>query len=178
MQYKNFKFNSKQDFINYIEKRMTDYWKAHNDSFSKICEELDSWDGFLGDDRCYSMDELDDILGDKKPSEVLQMIDIDNFNYNDDFFYYDDDRICSTDKKEYFNDVDYSEVFEELIDDYGKIFNYHYGLLHAYYTLFDDVYDIINYYDEDEIQSCLNNGYYDYLFSDDDDFFWRDDLDD
>ena len=177
LQYKNFKFNSKQDFISYIKNRIINYWKAHNDSFSKICEELDSWDGFLGDDRCYSMDEIDDILGNKKPSEFLQMIDTDNFNYNDGYFYYNDDRICSTNEKDYFNYVDYSEVFEKLIGDYGKIFNYHCGLLHAYYELFDDVYDIINYYDEDEIQSCLNNGYYDYLFSDDD-FFWRDDLDD
>jgi hypothetical protein len=41
LQYKNFTFNTKEDFLNYIEKRMTDYWKAHNDSFSQVCEELD-----------------------------------------------------------------------------------------------------------------------------------------
>ena len=175
LQYKNFKFDSKEDFINYIEDRMIDYWKAHNDSFSRVCEELDSWDGFLGDDRIYSMDELDDLLCDKKPSEVLRMVDTGNFNYNDDFFYYSIYGIRSTDEKEYFNDVDYLEVFEELIDNYGKIFNYHYG--RAYYELFNNVYDIINNYDEDEIQDCLNDDYYYYLFGDDDDFFWNDDLD-
>ena len=154
---------------------MINYWKAHNDSFSKICEELDSWDGFLGDDRCYSMDEIDDILGNKKPSEFLQMIDTDNFNYNDGYFYYNDDRICSTNEKDYFNYVDYSEVFEKLIGDYGKIFNYRYG--NAYYELFNDI-DNIDRQDEDEIQDYLNDGYYDYLFVDDDDFFSDDDLDD
>ena len=181
LQYKNFTFDSKQDFINYIENRMIDYWKTHNDSFSRVCENLDSWDGFLGDDRLYPMNELDDLLGNKKPSEVLQMVDTDNFNYNDDYFYYDDDRICSTDKKEYFNDVDYSEVFKELIDDYGKIFNYNnYG--RAYYELFNDI-NNINSQNEDELQDYLDlnvwldDDYYDYLFVDDDNFFSNDDLD-
>ena len=174
LQYKNFTFDSKQDFINYIEKKMTDYWESHNDSFSQVCENLDSWDGFLGNDRLYPMDELDELLYGKKPSEVLQMVDTDDFNYNDDYFYYDaDNRICSTDEKEYFNDFDYSEVFEKLIDDYGKIFNYRYG--HAYYELFN-VIDNIGSQDEDETQDYLNDGYYDYLF--DDDFFSDDDLDD
>ena len=86
LQYKNFAFNSKEDFIDYIESRMIDYWKAHNDSFSNVCEDLDSYDGFLGDNRIYPMDELDDLLCGKKPSEVLQMVDTDNFNYNDDYF--------------------------------------------------------------------------------------------
>ena len=175
LQYKNFTFDSKQDFINYIEEKMRDYWKSHNDSFSRVCEELDSYDGFLGDNRCYPMDELDDLLCGKKPSEVIQMVDTDNFNHNDDYFYYDgDDHLCSTDEKEYFNDFDYSEVFEKLIDDYGKIFNYRYG--NAYYELFNDI-DNIDSQDEDEIQDYLNDGYYDYLF-DNDDFFSDDDLDD
>ena len=173
LQYKNFKFDSKEDFINYIESRMIDYWKAHNDSFSNVCEELDSWDGFLGDDRIYSMDELDDLLCDKKPSEVLQMVDTPNFDYSDDYFYYDIYGIRSTNEKDYFNYVNYSEVFEKLIDDYGKIFNYHYG--RAYYELFNDI-DNIDSQDEDEIQDYLNDGYYDYLF-DDDDFFSDDDFD-
>ena len=179
LQYKNFTFDSKEDFIDYIENRMTDYWKTHNESFSGVCEELDSYDGFLGDHRIYSMDELDDLLGDKKFSEVLRMVDTDNFNYNDDFFYYDKIYgIRSTNEKNYYNYVDYSDVFENLINNYGEIFNYRYGRYgHAYYELFNDI-DNINSQDEDEIQDYLNNDYYDYLFVDDDDFFSDDDLDD
>ena len=173
LQYKNFTFDSKEDFLNYIENRMVDYWKAHNDSFSRVCEDLDSYDEFLGDDRLYSMDELDDLLCDKKPSEVLQMVDTDNFNYNDDYFYYDIYGIRSTNEKEYFNDVSYSEVFEKLTDNYGKLFNYRYG--NAYCILFNDV-DNINSQDENEIQDDMNDGYYDYLFVDDKDFFSDDDL--
>ena len=103
------------------------------------------------------------------------MVDTDNFNYNDDFFYYDIYGIRSTDEKDYSNYVDYSDVFDKLIDDYGKIFNYRYG--RAYYELFNDV-DNINSQDEDETQDYLNDGYYDYLFDDNNDFFDDDDLDD
>ena len=174
LQYKNFKFDSKEDFIDYIESRMIDYWKAHNDSFSRVCEELDSWDGFLGDDRIYSMDELDDILGDKKPSEVLQMVDTPNFDYSDDYFYYDIYGIRSTNEKDYFNYVDYSDVFEKLINDYNQVFSRKYG--YKYHELFEDVY-YINIWDEDEIQDYLNDDYYDYLFVNNDDFFDDDDLD-
>ena len=174
LQYKNFTFDSKEDFINYIEKKMETYWKNHNDSFSRVCEELDSWDGFLGDDRIYSMDELDDLLGDKKPSEVLQMVDIPNFDYSDDYFYYDIYGIRSTNEKDYFNYFDYTDVFEKLVDNYGKLFNYHYG--NDYRILFNDV-DNINSQEEDEIQSSLDDGDYDYLFEDDKDFFSDDDLD-
>ena len=174
LQYKNFTFDSKEDFLNYIEKRMTEYWKAHNDSFSRVCEELDSWDGFLGDDRIYSMDELDDLFCDKKPSEVLQMVDTANFDYSDDYFYYNICGIRSTNEKDYYNYFNYSDVFEKLIDNYGKLFNYRYG--NDYLILFNDV-NNINSQDENEIQSSLNDGYYDYLFEDDKDFFWDDDLD-
>ena len=174
LQYKNFTFDSKQDFINYIEKKMTDYWESHNDSFSRVCEELDSYDGLLDGDRFYFMDELDDYLYDTKPSDIVRMIDND-FNYADNYFYYDDGRLCSTNEKNYYDYVDYSDVFDKLIDDYSKIFNYRYG--HAYYELFNDI-DNINSQDEAEIQDYLNDGYYDYLFDDNDNFFDDDDLDD
>ena len=40
LQYKSFKFDNKEAFINYIESRMIEYWKAHNDSFSNVCEDV------------------------------------------------------------------------------------------------------------------------------------------
>lgn len=174
LQYKNFTFDSKEDFLNYIEKKMTEYWKAHNDSFSKVCEELDSWDGFLGDDRIYSMDEFDDLLCDKKPSEVLQIVDTATFDYSDDYFYYDIYGIHSTNEKDYYSYFDYSYVFEKLIDDYNQVFTTRYG--HAYHELFEDVYYITRW-DEDEIQDYMNDDHYEYLFVGNDDFFSDDDLD-
>ena len=81
---------------------MTDYWESHNDSFSRVCEELDSYDGFLDGNRFYSMYELDDLLYDEKPSDIVRVIDND-FNYADNYFYYDDGRLCSTNEKNYYD---------------------------------------------------------------------------
>ena len=175
LQHGDFKFDSKEQFINYIEKKMEKYWENHNDSFSQVCEDLDSYDRlFLGDNRVYPMDELDELLEGYKPSKIIRMIDSD-FNISDNYFYYNGcGYICSTDEKEYYNDFDYSDVFEKLIDNYGKLFNYRYG--NDYLILFNDV-DNINSQDENEIQSSLNDGDYDYLFEDDKDFFSDDDLD-
>ena len=66
-------------------------------------------------------------------------------------------------------------MFSKLIDDYGEVFTAHYGC--AYYNLFNDVYDIVYRYNENEIQDYMNYDYYDYLFEDDNDFFSDDDLD-
>ena len=174
LQYKNFTFDSKEEFINYIEKKMENYWENHNDSFSQVCEDLDSYDGFLEDNRVYSMDELDELLEGYKPSDIIRMVDND-FNYFDNYFYYDGcGRLCSTDEKKYYDYFDYSDVFEKLIDDYNHVFTTRYG--HAYHELFEDVYYITKW-EEDEIQDYLNDDYYDYLFVDDDDFFSDDDLD-
>ena len=64
----------------------------------------------------YNMDDLDDLLGNKKPSELLTMVD-DDFNYNDDYFYFDGyGRLCS---------VKYLEIFFETgRGDIGEIYDW------------------------------------------------------
>jgi hypothetical protein len=57
----------KQDTIN----KIIDYLKNDDDLLCQCMEELDGYNGFLGDDRCYSMEELDDIYCDSKPLDVL-----------------------------------------------------------------------------------------------------------
>ena len=174
LKYKNFTFSDKEEFISYIEDRMINYWLNHNNSFSNVCEALDLYDGFLGDNRVCPMDELDELLEGYKPSEIIRMVD-DDFNSSDNYFYYDGcGHICSIDEKEYYLDFNYSDVFDELVDNYNNIFSHSYGS--TYYKLFNDV-DNINSQDENEIQSRLKESYYDYLFVDDDDFFSDDDLD-
>ena len=55
--------------------------------FQAIAEEMDDYEGALNDSRCYPTCELDEILGEKKPSEVVNMLN-DSFNSNDDYFYF------------------------------------------------------------------------------------------
>ena len=47
------------------------YFKEHEDIFNDCIEELDSYNGYLGDDRYYCMDELDELYNGTAPSEIL-----------------------------------------------------------------------------------------------------------
>lgn len=47
------------------------YFKENEDVFSDCMEELDSYNGYLGDDRYYNMDELNDIYSGQEPQEIL-----------------------------------------------------------------------------------------------------------
>lgn len=98
----------------------------------------------------YNMDDLDDLLGNKKPSELLTMVD-DDFNYNDDYFYFDGyGRLCS---------VKYLEIFFETgRGDIGEIYDWlgRTGELKDFAEENDpdyneeDWYDEEDYHDEDE----------------------------
>ena len=48
------------------------YFEENEEDFNEVIEALDSYDGYLGDDRYYYMDELDELFSNMKPSEVLQ----------------------------------------------------------------------------------------------------------
>lgn len=58
-----------------------DYFKENEDVFNDCMEELDSYNGYLGDDRYSNMEELDEIFSETAPSELLQRT----------FFGYDED---------------------------------------------------------------------------------------
>ena len=49
-----------------------EYFKNNEDVFNDCMEELDSYNGYLGDDRYYSMDELDELHNGIDPSELLR----------------------------------------------------------------------------------------------------------
>ena len=58
---------NRADVVNAI----LEYFKENEDVFNDCIEELDSYNGYLGDDRYYTMDDLDEIYHDSDPSEIL-----------------------------------------------------------------------------------------------------------
>ena len=86
-------------------------------------EKIELWNDLCDDyaygERLFNMDDLDDLLGDRKPSELLTMVD-DDFNYNDDYFYFDGyGRLCSVNYLEIFFSQgrgDIGEIYEWLKD--------------------------------------------------------------
>lgn len=107
-----------------------------NDNLDLLCdcvEELDSYNGFLGDDRYYSMDELNEIYSNTEPIKLLYRVfyghDDDNFtvdssgdrsyaefNPNRDYFYYNGyGNLVSSNYKDYTGHLD-----RYLIDDLSE----------------------------------------------------------
>lgn len=58
---------NRADVVNAI----LEYFKENEDVFNDCIEDLDSYNGYLGDDRYYNMDELDEIYNGTDPSEIL-----------------------------------------------------------------------------------------------------------
>ena len=76
-----------QERKQYIYDTMLGMIRTDSDLLVDICEELDSWNGFLGDDRCYYMSDINEILYGKKPSDIIEMITSD-FDKSCEWFYF------------------------------------------------------------------------------------------
>lgn len=53
--------------------KINDYFEENEEIFNACIEELDSYNGCLGDGRYYSMDELDELMSDKSAIDLLNM---------------------------------------------------------------------------------------------------------
>ena len=111
---------TKKDIIADIIK----YFKENEDVFDDCIEELDVYNGYLGDDRYYDMDELNDIYSGQEPQEILFRafygFDADTwmtdssgdkeyraFNPNGEYFYFNGyGNLVSSDYKDYTGQLD------------------------------------------------------------------------
>ena len=103
----------------YVYDKALDILKDDEDAFVEACEELDNWDGFLGDSRCESMDMIDEFFN--KPSELLDQMN--DFNPTDSYFYFTVYGVSTTDDKHevYSDDFSADDVLDELIDNYNHV---------------------------------------------------------
>jgi hypothetical protein len=53
-------------------KNIIEYFEENEDVFNDCIEDLDSYNGYLGDDRYYSMDELDELYSGQEATEILR----------------------------------------------------------------------------------------------------------
>lgn len=101
-----------------------EFFENNEDIYNEAMEELDSYNGYLGDDRYFSMDELDELHNGTEPSELLRRAffgydeetyttDRDGnktygaFNPNRDYFRYNGyGNLVSADYKDYSGQLD------------------------------------------------------------------------
>jgi hypothetical protein len=103
----------------YVYNKAIDILEEDEDAFDEACEELDSWNGFLGDSRCYSMDMIDEFF--EKPSDLLE--NMSDFDYSDEYFYFTVYGVSTTDDKHdlYSGVFSAEDVLDELVDNYGHV---------------------------------------------------------
>ena len=125
---------TKEDIIKAIE----EYFKENEDVFNDCIEELDGYNGYLGDDRYYSMEELDELYSGESATEILRRAfygyDEDTsteeshteFNPNRDYFRFNGyGNLVSADYKDYSAQLDHwaiesmieNRVYIDAIDD-------------------------------------------------------------
>ena len=106
------------------------YFENNEDVFNDCMEELDNYNGYLSDDRYYSMDELDEFYNGVEPSEILRRAfygydsetyttdssgnrEYGAFNPNRDYFTYNGyGNLVSADYKNYSDKLDHYAVEE------------------------------------------------------------------
>ena len=99
--------------------KIIDYFKDNEDVFNDCIEELDSYNGYLSDDRYYPMDELNEFYTGTEPTEILCRAfygydaetyttdgngnrEYGQFNPNREYFYYNGyGNLVSADYKDY-----------------------------------------------------------------------------
>lgn len=125
------KTNSKQArTAEEVTAAIIEFFKNNEDVFNDCMEELDSYNGYLGDDRYYCMEELDEFYSDTKPIDLLYRTfyghDDDawttdasgnktygEFNPNRTYFYYNGyGNLVSSDYKDYTGHLDHYAVEE------------------------------------------------------------------
>ncbi len=109
-----------------IEKIMN-YFAENEDIFTCCLEELDSWNGYLGDDRWNDMDEIDDIFAGESPSYILARAYYGSDAYGGEFRPYANyfkfngyGNLVSSDYRDY-SDYNTAQTVEDMADNRDKI---------------------------------------------------------
>lgn len=116
------------------------YFKENEDIFNDCMEELDGYNGYLGDDRYYCMEDLSEFYHGQDPLEILTRAfyghDDDTwetdrngnkiygkFNPNRDYFYYNGyGNLVSSNYKDYYDKLDHWAI-EEMSENRDYIYS-------------------------------------------------------
>lgn len=114
-----------------ITAEIIEYFREHEEVFDEAIEELDNYNGWLGDDRCIPMDEFNEIFWNTKPSDIAARIfygysDVyghsSEFNPNCEYFYFNGyGNLVSTDTKDYSAYID-KYVIESMAENRNSIY--------------------------------------------------------
>lgn len=142
---------------NELREKLMNYFKDNEDDMNDVMEQLDSWDGFLGDDAYFPMDELYELNPVNSQDDFDDLMNRIYYGHDDDngdgsafcpnryYFYYNGyGNLVSSDYKDYRDKLD-DYFIDEVMENRDKI------------TLPDGVEEIFDEYD-DSNQDDDNDG--------------------
>ena len=135
----------------HIREAIAEVLDNDTDAFVEVCEELDNWNGFLGDARCYAMWEIDDFFD--KTSDFLDKMG--DFDSSDEYFYFDLGGYVTTasDKYDVYSDeVSADDIIDAIEDCYNHIDITDTTLNELCKILFSEDFGIDEDFDEDDIE--------------------------
>ena len=137
-----------------LVEELMNYYQQNEDDFNHDIEELDSWNGCLNDDRCYPIDELNELFQGK---DVDWILDRAYYGWDDDAWHEENgekihEQFCPNREYFYFNgygnlvSTDYPDytchldeyTVQDIIDNASHL------------NLSDGAQDIIDNYEEEE----------------------------
>lgn len=134
----------------HVREAIAEVLENDTDAFVDVCEELDNWNGFLGDARCYDMSEIDEFFD--KPSDLLDKMS--DFEYTDEYFYFNIYGVTTaSDKYDVYSDaVSVDDVIDAIEDCYNHIDILDTTLNELCAILFNEDFGIDEDFDEDCIE--------------------------
>lgn len=154
---------------NIIEEMIERYFNRYPEALEEIIEELDSWNGYLGDDRYYYMDDINEIFYDSDPVEILNRAYFgydendksSSFNPNREYFTFNGyGNLVSSDYKDYsgYNDRWLVEAIEENRSHLDSLDNYE--ELSALFDAYENTAEIEEIIEEQDITTEQAVNYY------------------
>ena len=106
-----------EDRKQHVREAIAEVLDDDTDSFVRACEEIDNYNGFLGDARCNEMWQIDDFFD--KASDLLDAMD--NFNSDDEYFYFSLGYVTTTSDKYdvYSDEISVDDIIDAIERDYN-----------------------------------------------------------
>lgn len=137
----------------YVRSKALDILANNDEAFCEAVEDLIFYNNFI-EEKCFPMEEIDEICYGMKPSEIINQMTSD-FDANDDYFYFSIWGLESTNDKAglYRDKVDEDDVLDALEENYNQITLYNSELDELVKTLYNDDFGIELDFEADEDMS-------------------------
>ena len=108
-----------EDRAQHVREAIAEVLDDDTDSFVRACEEIDNYNGILGEARCNEMWQIDEYFD--KPSDLLDAMN--DFNSDDEYFYFSLGYVTTTSDKYdvYSDEVSVDDIIDAIERDYNNL---------------------------------------------------------